>query len=163
MKDPVLKLQLLARTEMALGRIQARRTGNRITLSLIALVFVLLGLGMLNFSGYQAFAVRFSPALAGLFIALIDIVIAGIIFSLAGKTGGESNEEKMAKDIRDLAYSELNADVDTLKAEFTKVSEDVHRIRSGFSAIKSGSAGGLSGIVPLLGLLTKAVKKNKKT
>jgi len=162
MKDPVLKLQLLARTEMALGRIQAQRAGTRITLSLIALVFVLLGLGMLNFSGYQAFVVRFSPALSGLFIALIDICVAVIIFILAGRTSGESNEEKMAKDIRDLAYSELNADVDVLKAEFARVSSDVHRIRSGFSAFRGGSAGGLGGIVPLLGLLTKAVKKNKK-
>jgi len=162
MKDPVLKLQLLARTEMALGRIQARRAGTRITLSLIALVFVLLGLGMLNFSGYQAFAVRFSPAFSGLFIALIDIGVAVTIFILAGRTSSESNEEKMAKDIRDLAYSELNADVDALKAEFARVSSDVHRIRSGFSAFRGGAAGGLGGIVPLLGLLTKAVKKNKK-
>ena len=162
MKDPVLKLHLLARTEMALGRIKARRTASQVTLSAIALVFVLLGLGMLNFSGYHAFAVRFSPALAGLFIAIIDIIIAVVIFSLAGRTGRDSNEEKMAKEIRDLAYSELNADVDTLKAEFSKVSDDVHRIRSGFSAITSGSAGGLSGIVPLLGLLTTAVKKKRK-
>ena len=45
--------------------------------------------------------------------------------------------------------------------DFTKVTDDVYRIRSGFSALTSGKIGGAMGIIPILDLLTKAVKKKK--
>ena len=154
MKNPVLKVNLLIRAETALARVRARRTANRIILSLVALVFVLIGVAMLNFAMYQAFTVRFSPGLASLFVALINLILAGLIFFVAGKVGGESNEEKMAAEIRDLAYSEIGTDVEGVKAEITKVVDDINRIRSGFSSFT-----GTSSIMPLLGMLTKAISK----
>lgn len=157
MNDPVLKINLLVRSEMALARIQTRRAVSRIILSLVALVFVLLGLGMLNFSIYQAFTAHFSPAVAGLYVALINLFLAGVIFLFAGKVGAESNEEKMAQEIRDLAYNELNTDVDSLKSEVSKVSDDIKRIRRGFNSFTDTTGS----IIPLLSLLTKAVAKKK--
>lgn len=154
MKNPVLKINLLIRAETALARVRARRTANRIILSLVALVFVLIGVAMLNFSIYQAFVLRFSPGLAGLFVSLINLVLAGLIFFIASKFGGESNEEKMAAEIRDLAYSEIGTDVEGVKAEITKVVDDINRIRSGFSSFT-----GTSSVMPLLGMLTKAISK----
>ena len=82
MKNPVLKVNLLIRAETALARVRARRTANRIILSLVALVFVLIGVAMLNFAMYQAFTVRFSPGLASLFVALINLVLAGLVAPL---------------------------------------------------------------------------------
>lgn len=157
MNDPVLKINLLVRSEMALARIQTRRAVSRFILSLIALVFVLLGLGMLNFAIYQALAVHLSPALAGLFVALINLFLAGIIFFIAGKTGTESNEEKMAQEIRDLAYAELNSDVASFKSEIGKVRGDIKKIRAGFNSFTDTT----SSIIPLFSLLTKAVSKKK--
>lgn len=154
MKNPVLKVNLLIRAETALARVRTRRTANRIILSLIALVFVLIGVAMLNFSIYQAFASFTSPGLASFYVALINLGLAGIIFLVIGKAGGESNEEKMASEIRDLAYAEIGSDVEAFKAEVTKVVDDVNRIRSGF-----GSITGTSSIMPFLGLLTKAITK----
>jgi len=162
MKDPILKLKLLAKTEMTLGKHQARRTATQVILTAVALLFVVLGIGMLNFAGYQSFAVKFSPALAALFVALIDIIIGMIVLKLSSKAGRtNSDEEEMVKEIRDLVYTELNTDVDALKAEFAKVSDDVYRIRSGFSAITSGKAGGFLSIIPLIELLTKTMRKKK--
>ena len=109
---------------------------------------------MLNFAMYQAFTVRFSPGLASLFVALINLVLAGLVFFIAGKVGGESNEEKMAAEIRDLAYSEIGTDVEGVKAEIGKVVDDINRIRSGFSSFT-----GTSSIMPLLCMLTKAISK----
>ena len=154
MKNPVLKINLLIRAETALARVRARRTANRVILSLVALVFVLIGVAMLNFSIYQAFVLRFSPGLAGLFVSLINLVLAGLIFFIASKFGGESNEEKMAAEIHDLAYSEIGTDVEGVKAEITKVVDDINRIRSGFSSFT-----GTSSVMPLLGMLTKAISK----
>ena len=79
---------------------------------------------------------------------------AGLIFFIAGKVGGESNEEKMAAEIRDLAYSEIGTDVEGVKAEIGKVVDDINRIRSGFSSFT-----GTSSIMPLLGMLTNAISK----
>jgi len=157
MNDPVLKINLLVRSEMALARIQTRRAVSRFILSLIALVFVLLGLGMLNFAIYQALAVHLSPAMAGLFVALINLFLAGIIFFIAGKTGTESNEEKMAQEIRDLAYAELNSDVASVKSEIGKVSGDIKKIRAGFNSFTDTTGS----IIPLFSLLTKALSKKK--
>lgn len=154
MKNPVLKVNLLIRAETALARIRAHRAANRIILSLIALVFVLIGVAMLNFAIYQTFVAFSSPGLAGLYVSLINLGLAGAIFLIIGKAGGESNEEKMAAEIRDLAYSEIGSDVEGVKAEIGKVVDDINRIRSGFSSFT-----GASSIVPLLGMLTKAITK----
>jgi len=154
MKNPVLKINLLIRAETALARVRARRTANRIILSLVALVFVLIGVAMLNFAIYQVLTVNFNPGLAGLLVSLMNLFLAGVVFLIAWKIGGESNEEKMAAEIRDLTYSEIGSDVDVLKTEIGKGGNDVNRIRSGFS-----SFAGTSSIIPLLGMLTKAISK----
>ncbi len=70
MNDPVLKLNLLVRSELALARIQTRRALSRFILSITALLFILLAGAMLNFAIYHAFAANFSPALSGVFVAL---------------------------------------------------------------------------------------------
>lgn len=158
MNDPVLKINLLVRAEMVLARIQARRAVSRLTFSLVALVFVLLGVAMLNFATYQLFAEHFSPAISGFIVALINLFLASVIFMITYKTGNETNEEKLAQELRTLAYSELNSDFDGLKDEFGKVSDDVKRIRSGFRAI-TGATGSL---MPLLSILTKAFEKRKE-
>ena len=161
MNDPILKLKLLAKTEMTLGKHHARKAATQAVLAAVALFFVLLGLGMLNFAGYQSLSVKISPALAALFIALTNILIGIVILRIAARSGSDSDEEKMAQEIRDMVYSELNHDVEGIKAEFTKVTDDVYRIRSGFNALTSGKVGGAIGIIPILDLLTKAVKKKK--
>lgn len=162
MNDPVLKLNLLVRSEMALARIHTRKAVSRIVLSLIALVFGLLGLGMLNFSIYKVFTIYYSASIAGGLVALINLLLAIVLLILAAKAGGKSNEEKMAEELRDLIYSELTEDAAALKTEFAKVTNDVHRIRSGFSNLTSGKIGGLVGLAPLLELLNRVVQKKKK-
>ena len=161
MNDPILKLKLLVKTETTLGKLHARRTASQGVFAAIALFFVLLGLGMLNFAGYQSLSVKFSPASAALIIAVIDILIGMAVLRIATRSGSDSDEEKMAQEIRDMIYSELNNDVEGIKAEFSKVTDDVYRIRSGFNALTSGKVGGAVGLIPLLDLLTKAVKKKK--
>lgn len=156
MKNPALKVNLLIRAETALARVRTRRALNRIIFSLTALVFVMFGVAMLNFAIYQAFIVIFSPSLASLFVSLINLCLAGVIFIISWKVGSESNEEKMAAEIRDLAYAEIGSDVEEARAEIGKVVNDINRIRSGFSAFT-----GTSSIMPILGMLTKAITKKE--
>ena len=161
MNDPILKLQILVRSEMALLRIQAQRRATQSVLFAIALVFALLALGMLNFAGYQALAEIQSPAIAALLIAVIDGVLALIMVAVSRGAGPNPEQEKVVRDMRDLAYNELNADFDEVKARVSRVTEDVNRIRSSFSAFTSGSAGIANNLAPLLGLLVSAIKNSR--
>ena len=157
MNDPALKLNLLVRSELALARIQARRALSRLILSITALLFILLAGAMLNFAIYHAFAANFSPALSGVFVALINLFVAGIILLIAGRIGANSNEEKMAQEIRTLAYAELNSDVESVKKEMSTVTKDINKIRRGFSSFTDTTGS----IIQLLNLLTNTVRKKK--
>lgn len=161
MADPILKLQILARSEIALFRLQAKRNAVRTASFVVALVFVMLALAMLNFAGYQALVETRSPAIAALLVAVVDIVIAVIVVLISRGAGPNEEQEKMVRDIRDLAYNELSADLDEVKVKVSEVTDDVKRIRSSFSAFTSGSAGIANNLAPLLGLHVSAIKKSR--
>lgn len=161
MTDPILKLHILARSEMALLRIQARRNAIRTASFVIALVFVLLALAMFNFAGYQALLETRSPAIAASIVAAVDVVVAVIVVVMSRGAGPNEEQEKVVRDIRDLAYNELSADFEEVKVKVAQVTEDVGRIRSGFSAVTGGTGGLANNLAPLLGLLISAVKKGR--
>jgi phosphate/sulfate permease len=161
MTDPILKLQILARSEMALFRLQASRNATRTVLIIIALLFALLALAMLNFAGYQWLSETKSPAIAALLMAVVNGVLALIVVGVSRSAGPNEEQEKMVRDIRDLAYNELSADFDEVKAGITKVTDDVSRIRSGFSAFTGGSNNLANNLAPILSLLIGAIKKSR--
>lgn len=156
MTDPVvLKLRILARAEMALFRIHGRRAAAQTAGLAVALVFALLALGMLNLAAYLALAEKVGPANGALIVAVVDGLLAAIVIALSRSAGPSADEEKMAQDIRDMAYEELSSDVDAVRNEISTVIEDVGRIRAGFTAF-TGSAS--SSLVSIIKLLTKSLK-----
>ncbi len=157
MADPVLKLQILARAELAMAQIHARRAGSRSALFSIALVFLLLGLGMATLAVYHALIPTFGPAWAAFTVATIDMVIGIIVVLFARKAGPSENEEKLVREIRDMAYAELGKDIDQVKGELDQITADVRRIRSGISNFTSGATGALG---PIVNMLIKVAKKN---
>jgi hypothetical protein len=68
----------------------------------------------------------------------------------------------MVRDIRELALTELSADMDAVKEEFAQVKNDLGKVKAGVSSalgmFKSGGAG-ISSIGPILGLITSMLKK----
>lgn len=156
MSDPMLKLQILVRAELALADIHGRRAATRTAYFAVAMVFLLLGLAMLTAAVYFALAPIMGPALAAFTVAMVDTVI-GIVIALGARNAGPSaNEEKLALEIRNMAYSELNNDIEQVKSQFNEVAAEVKRIRSGISSFTSGAAGTFG---PLLSLLVKTVKR----
>jgi hypothetical protein len=153
--NPVFKLQLLIRAEMALSQIRGRRVAARSSLFAVAMVFGLLGVGLINLSGFFYLSTFLSQWLAALVMASINIVFAVIIVMASSKAGPNENEERLAQEMRDMAYKELSEDMEQVKGEVEKIVSDVHRIRDGFSSIASGTAGSFA---PLLGMLIKAIK-----
>ena len=154
--DPViLKLRILVRAEMALIRIHARRAEAQASLFTVALIFALLSLAALNFAGFYALAPHLGNAGSALLVALANGVLAGMLIMASRRAGPSEGEEKMAQDVRDMAYAELSTDFEAVKAELARISEDIDRIRAGFASLTSGLS---SGLVSALGLITKALK-----
>ncbi len=151
MSNSIFKLQLLARSELSLTEIHARRTAARTLYLGVALVLSLLGLGMFNFAGYLALEVRTTPAIAALSMAVINAVAAIIVVRLSRKAGPSENEERMAREIREMAYKEVSQDVEEVKGRLENLASEV-------SSIGENVTRATSGIRFMLGMLSKANK-----
>jgi hypothetical protein len=155
MSDPVVKLHILARTEMALADMRLQRTVKRSAYFAVAMVFALIGLGMINVAAFYAFSVKQGPAVAALIVAVIDVVATAALLLAIRRVVPEENEAKL-REIRDLAQAELNKDIEQGKAEIAQITADLHSISSGVLAFSGAAA---NTVAPLLKMLTRAIKK----
>ena len=128
MSDSIFKLQLLARSELALTQIRTRRAISKGTYVAFALVLFLLGVGMLNVAGFLALETSFSPANSALIIACVNGLVGVIVLLLSRKAGPSENEERMANEVREMAYRELSEDVDEVKGRLENLAQEVSNI-----------------------------------
>jgi hypothetical protein len=152
MSDSAFKLQLLVRAEIALAKIYTRRSMQRAAFVVAALIFVLVALGMLNFAAYLGLLDKYTPSLAALLVASVDVACATVIFIIGRKAGPSDNEENMAQEIRDMAYRELSKDVEDVKLRIEQLTDEVKSIRRGVSTA-------MGTIRFFAALLSKTVKK----
>jgi len=152
MSDSAFKLQLLVRAEIALAKIYARRSMLRAAFVAVALVFVLMALGMLNFAAYLGLLDKFTPGIAALLVASADVACAVVVFIIGRKAGPADSEEKMAQEIRDMAYTEVSKDVEDVKLKIEQLADEVKSIRTGVSTA-------IGTIRFFVGLLSKAAQK----
>jgi len=152
MSDSAFKLQLLVRAELALTKIYARRTMSRAVFIAVALVFILMALGMLNYAAYLSLLDKYTPGIAALLVASADVACAVVIVIIGRKAGPSESEENMAKEIRDMAYEEVSKDVEEVKLKIEQLTDEVKNIRAGVSTA-------IGTIKFFAGLLSKTVKK----
>jgi len=153
MSDTTFKLQLLVRAELALTKIYARRSMFRAAAVAVALGFLLIGLGMLNFAAYLGLLDKYAPGAAALLVASADVACAVVIIIIGRKLGPSEAEESMAKEIRDMAYTEVGKDVEDVKMRIEQLTDEVKSIRTGVSTA-------IGTIKFFAGLLSKSVNKN---
>jgi hypothetical protein len=151
MSDSAFKLQLLVRAELALTKIYARRSIVRATFVAVALVFVMMALGMLNYAAYLGLLDKYTPGIAALLVASADIACAIVIGVIGRRAGPSESEENMAKEIRDMAYTEVSKDVEDVKLKIEQLTDEVKSIRAGVSTA-------IGTIRFFVGLLSKKVK-----
>ena len=162
MTDPINKIQILIRSEIALLRLQTKRMATQIGFRVVALIFAVLALAMLTFAGYQALVKPFGPVMAALVVALVDGMLALILLFVSQHVGNYSEQERVLKEVREMAYSELNADFEELKDGVDQVSDDVKRIHDNIVTIVSGTSELVSFVTPVLSLLVATIKANKE-
>lgn len=163
MDQTLVKLRILASAEMNLARIVARRLANRAVFFAIAAALLLLAVVMVNLGAYQLLIQTYSDGAAAFVIAAGNLLLA-VVAIYVGYRIRPGPEERLAREIREMALDELTADVDELKDQFDKVGSDVKRIRTGFSFLsKSGSIGaGLANLAPLISTIIDTVKEHRK-
>jgi len=138
--------RLIAQRHLAILR---RQTG------LLAAAGLVAGLGiiMLNMAGYLALSNEVSPALAALIVAAVNLVLAGILASMAGNANAETETAPVAE-VRDLAMEDL-------EAEFQHA---VDEAKTAVDGIKRMANDPLGLIAPgVAGAVAKAVVKNLKS
>ncbi|WP_299923553.1 phage holin family protein [uncultured Pelagimonas sp.] len=110
------------------------------------------GLIMLNVSAYLALSDVVSQPVAALIVALVNIVLAGFLISMAGKSNAEQETAPVAE-VRDMALEDLEAEVRSAAQE-AKAATD---------AIRQMASNPLGAIAPgLAGTVASAVIKNLK-
>ena len=161
MDELLLKLRILARAEITLAQIGAQRVANRIKLLSIAIGALLLTVVMINVGAYQLLAETYSQVAAAFLVAAGNGALAIAMVFAAGQFR-PGPEEQMVREIREMALTELAADVGAIQQDFNELSADVKRIRTGFAALGSGGGGVWSGLTSILGMLVGAFRPGKK-
>lgn len=161
MEQTILKLRILAKAETTLMKASARRAALRVRLFAMAIGLLLLAVVMFNVAAFEYLSETMSEAAAAGLLALVNAVLALIVIFVATRVQ-PGQEEAMVQDIREMALTELSAELDGVKDEFNRISTDVNTIRSGVSQAlgflrPGGSAAG--SLTPLLGLITAMLKK----
>lgn len=156
MPDTMLKLKIFARAEMALAQIKTQRSIKKTVLIGTAGLFVLAGLGMLDYAGVSALIPVVGQAFAAAIVAAVNIIVAVVVLAVANKAGAMKNEEKLAQEIRDMAYGELNKDFEKARSEIEQITTDIRNIRSGFASLSSIVA---KTVTPLIASVSKDRKK----
>lgn len=162
MTDPINKIQILIRSEIALLRLQTKRMATQTGFRVVALIFAILALAMLTLAGYQALVEPFGPVMAALFVALVDGVLALVLLFVSQHVGNYREQERALKEVREMAYSELNADFEELRNGVDKVTDDVKRIHDNIATIVSGTSELVTFVTPMLSLLVATIKANRE-
>lgn len=163
MDNSLQKLQIILRAELALVRIQTRRAARQTCYRLAAALFALLTLCMLIFAEYVALERLYGATCAALSVALTTAVITLVLLIIARRIQQNDEQEKVVREIRELACTSLHADVEKVKAGIDGVTHDVKQLHSNLSAILGGSSSLLSSVAPILGLIAAAVRQKKES
>ncbi len=150
MNDSVRKIQILARAQTAILRVQLRRSVQSLVLVAVGLVFALLAIAVLNFAGYEALAVRLGPGRAGLIVGCIDLVLAAALFAKGLAQSAPTEEEALAREITDMATEGLSADLEATRSElrdFMKSTRRLGELVHDVTSVVSGPAAELAKLV----------------
>ena len=129
MDDLIVKLRLLAKAEAILIRLHLRRAIRQSSLVLVAALFGLLALAMLNVGIYFALVSQLGQAPAAFIVAGLDLLVAIAAVVVASRLG-LGPEASAAESIRDRVSGDLAADADRLRVQLDDLGDDIRRIRA---------------------------------
>jgi len=156
-------LNILWRSERLLAEAEWRRSSRQITILVLAGVFGLLALIMLNVAGFYWLATTYGTAQAALAVAVADIVIAAIL-AVSAQSLKTAPETDMIREFRDSALAEIEADAEAFQTHLVQIRDDVKTIGATVSKVAADPIGSLSPalLIPAINAFTTVVRSKKK-
>jgi len=156
-------LNILWRSERLLAEAEWRRSSRQITILVLAGVFGLLALIMLNVAGFYWLATTYGTAQAALAVAAADIVIAAIL-AVSAQSLKTAPETDMIREFRDSALEEIETEAEAFQTHLVQIRDDVKTIGATVSKVASDPIGSLSPalLIPAINAFTTVVRSKKK-
>lgn len=156
-------LNILWRSERLLAEAEWRRSSRQITILVLAGVFGLLALIMLNVAGFYWLATTYGTAQAALAVAAADIVIAAIL-AVSAQSLKTAPETDMIREFRDSALAEIEAEAESFQTHLVQIRDDVKTIGATVSKVAADPIGSLSPalLIPAINAFTTVVRSKKK-
>lgn len=161
MNELMMKLRILARAEMTLFKADAQRGRNQALLAAISIGCIFVGLVFLNAGFFFMLTESEIDSRAAFILAASNFGLAVIPFLLR-RQSKPGPEEKMVREIRDMAVDEVTKDINEVADEVAAVGSGIKQLKAGVSSF-GGVSGGLGGALgPVLPLLIDLLKKSRK-
>ena len=127
-------LQLLWRAERSLLGSQLNLTMRKVVLVIVTAIIAAFAIAMFDISAFFALEPSMGKAGAALLVGIGNLVFAALIFALANNMA-PGEEEGVMREAREIAISEIGADIDELHEQFREFRSDVDGIRTGISRV----------------------------
>lgn len=156
-------LNILWRSERLLAEAEWRRSSRQITILVLAGVFGLLALIMLNVAGFYWLATTYGTAQAALAVAVADIVIAAVL-AVSAQSLKTAPETDMIREFRDSALAEIETEAEAFQTHLVQIRDDVKTIGATVSKVAADPIGSLSPalLIPAINAFTTVVRSKKK-
>jgi len=156
-------LNILWRSERLLAEAEWRRSSRQITILVLAGVFGLLALIMLNVDGFYWFATTYGTAQAALAVAVADIAIAAIL-AVSAQSLKTAPETDMIREFRNSALAEIETEAEAFQTHLVQIRDDVKTIGATVSKVAADPIGSLSPalLIPAINAFTTVVRSKKK-
>ena len=162
MNDFIIKLRILARSEVTLFKADANRRANQAILASISIGCAFIAVLFVNMGLFFMLTDAEIDSRAAFILAAGNLGVALVPFLLRRNTK-PSAEEVMVREIREMAAAEISKDLTEITEEIKAASDGIKQLRSGISTFMGGSGGGraLSILGPVLPLVIDLLKKGK--
>lgn len=120
-------LSVILRTERLIARRRMAVLRGQSTLLALGGLIGIIGLVMLDVAALSALREVISPPLAALTVALVNLVLAAIIVAAALRMNAEAELEPVLA-VQELAYSEIESDLEAAVTELREAGADIHRM-----------------------------------
>ncbi len=148
-------ISIILRAERIIAKYNMTTLRNQTAIMMFAALVATIGLVMLNIAGFYWLKTIWSPPVAAFCVALVNLVLAALLLSIATRQGDDSHLDP-ATEVRDLAIEDLEAEMQAMVAEVQDVAINVRRMaRDPLGAALPALA------VPVTSALVKALRKGK--
>ena len=148
-------LSIILRAERMIARANMAVLRNQTALMVLAALVAAIGLVMLNVAAFYWLKTIWSPPLAALVVALVNLLLAGVLVRIATRQNTASDLAPITE-LRDLAIEDLEAEMQGGLDQLRDVTDNVRRLARN----PLGSA--LPALlVPLISALVAALRKDK--